>query len=45
MVFSCKKCLNLQSARLMSASDSGDMTETQGACTLVCFGRKTPGIG
>ena len=45
MVFSHKKCLNLQSVRLMSVSDSGDMTETQGACTLVCFGRKTLGIG
>ena len=45
MVFSRKKCLNLQPARLMSASDSGDMTETQGACILVSFSRKTLGIG
>ena len=46
MVFSHKECLiNPQSIHLMSASDSGDMTETQGACTLVCFGRKTSGIG
>ena len=45
MVFSRKKCLNLQSVRLMSASDSGDMTKTQGACTLVYFNRKTSGIG
>ena len=46
MVLSRKECLiNPQSVLLMSASDSEDMTETQGACTLVCFGRKTLGIG
>ena len=45
MVFSHKECLvNPQSILLMNVSDSEDMTETQGACTLVSFGRKTLGI-